>query len=293
MRAEIDDVIGSRPVSLADRDKMPISDAVLTETLRAGNIAPFALPHTASYDVTFNGYLIPKGATIWPCLDSVMNDDDMFTDPEHFKPERFLDSEGKRLGNEKSVISFSLGKLPHSASKSLAKNIYILHFPRIFRRKNYSYLSKSFWKRNNHIFIYFGFFCFHFFRAPCLPGRVLGKNGDVPVLGDHHTEVWTEVLAHAPHPVAPWCRRHGSRSPPLPHLCRRANLKDPGIVASNVMLVIVESPIPPKRVMYSTCTVYHMKDYIHVHVRVFWRCASMHVEYITYIAKDQEFVLCL
>lgn len=125
MRAEIDDVIGSRPVSLADRDKMPISDAVLTETLRAGNIAPFALPHTASYDVTWNGYLIPKGATIWPCLDSVMNDDDMFTDPEHFKPERFLDSEGKRLGNEKSVISFSLGKPPHSASKSLAKNIYI------------------------------------------------------------------------------------------------------------------------------------------------------------------------
>lgn len=190
MRAEIDDVIGSRPVSLADRDKMPISDAVLTETLRAGNIAPFALPHTASYDVTWNGYLIPKGATIWPCLDSVMNDDDMFTDPEHFKPERFLDSEGKRLGNEKSVISFSLGKPPHSASKSLAKKIYILHFPRIFRRKqNYSYLSKSFCKRNNHIFITLVFFCFHFFRAPCLPGRVLGENGDVPVLGDHHTEV--------------------------------------------------------------------------------------------------------
>lgn len=110
MRAEIDDVIGSRPVSLADRDKMPFTDAVLTETLRAGNIAPFALPHTASYDVNWNGYLIPKGATIWPCLDSVMNDDDMFTDPEHFKPERFLDSEGKRLGNEKSVISFSLGR---------------------------------------------------------------------------------------------------------------------------------------------------------------------------------------
>lgn len=191
MRAEIDDVIGSRPVSLADRDKMPISDAVLTETLRAGNIAPFALPHTASYDVTWNGYLIPKGATIWPCLDSVMNDDDMFTDPEHFKPERFLDSEGKRLGNEKSVISFSLGKLPHSASKSLAKNIYIycifqefleeektiLTYPRVFENVIITFLFTLV------------FFCFHFFRAPCLPGRVLGKNGDVPVLGDHHTEV--------------------------------------------------------------------------------------------------------
>lgn len=191
MRAEIDDVIGSRPVSLADRDKMPISDAVLTETLRAGNIAPFALPHTASYDVTWNGYLIPKGATIWPCLDSVMNDDDMFTDPEHFKPERFLDSEGKRLGNEKSVISFSLGKPPHSASKSLAKNIYIYcifqefleenktipTYPRVFENVIITFLLLWF------------FFCFHFFRAPCLPGRVLGENGDVSVLGDHHTEV--------------------------------------------------------------------------------------------------------
>lgn len=128
MREEIDDVIGSRPVSLADRDKMPFTDAVLTETLRAGNIAPFALPHTASYDVNWNGYLIPKGATIWPCLDSVMNDDDMFTDPEHFKPERFLDSEGKRLGNEKSVISFSLGNTLQSTSKSLCQKIFILMY---------------------------------------------------------------------------------------------------------------------------------------------------------------------
>ncbi|XP_061185608.1 cytochrome P450 2B4-like [Saccostrea echinata] len=110
MRTEIDDVIGSRPVSLTDRDNLPYCDAVITETLRLGDIVPMSLPHTTSYDVTWNGFTIPKGATVWPCLDSVLNDDDLFPDPEHFKPERFLNSEGKRQGHDKAVIPFSLGR---------------------------------------------------------------------------------------------------------------------------------------------------------------------------------------
>lgn len=300
MRAEIDDVIGSRPVSLADRDKMPISDAVLTETLRAGNIAPFALPHTASYDVTWNGYLIPKGATIWPCLDSVMNDDDMFTDPEHFKPERFLDSEGKRLGNEKSVISFSLGKPPHSASKSLAKKIYILHFPRIFRRKqNYSYLSKSFWKRNNHIFITLVFFLFPLFQGAVFawesPWRewrcscswwpsYRGLNWSPRPRTEPRRSTVSSARPTLPAPTTsvPSSEPERSRNRGIQRYFGHCWI--PGDIQPKLIILSV-------RVMYSTCTVYHMKDYIHV--RVFWRFASIHVEYITYIAKDQDFVLCL
>ncbi|XP_062599680.1 cytochrome P450 2B4-like [Saccostrea cucullata] len=110
MRKEIDDVIGDRPVSLTDRDNLPYCDAVITETLRLGDIVPLSLPHSTSFDVTWNGFTIPKGATVWPCLDSVLNDSELFPDPEKFKPERFLDSEGKRQGHDKAVIPFSLGR---------------------------------------------------------------------------------------------------------------------------------------------------------------------------------------
>ena len=106
MRVEIDDVIGSRPISLSDRDKLPYCDAVITESLRLGDIVPFSVPHKALYDVTWNGFTIPKDSTVVPCLDSVLSDGDLFSDPEVFHPERFLDSaQAKR----KAVVPFSLG----------------------------------------------------------------------------------------------------------------------------------------------------------------------------------------
>lgn len=41
--------------------------------------------------------------------------------------------------------------------------------------------------------------------------------------------------------------------------------------------------------MNMSCRVYHVKDYIHV----FCRFASIHVEFITDIVNDKEFVICL
>ncbi|KAK3084638.1 hypothetical protein FSP39_016665 [Pinctada imbricata] len=110
MRKEIEEVVGdSRLPSLADREKLPYCDAVIHETLRFGNIAPFALPHGLTEDMQFNGYFIPKDAVIIPNLDSVLMDPDLFKDPFEFNPLRFLTDDGCLVGTE-NVQTFGIGR---------------------------------------------------------------------------------------------------------------------------------------------------------------------------------------
>jgi len=109
MRQELDDVVGtSRPPSLNDRSSLPYCEAVVTEVLRCGNIAPLSLQHSCRQDVAYRGFIIPKGAIIVPNLDSIHSDPEIFENPEAFKPERFVDGNGKLYGQEK-VVPFSMG----------------------------------------------------------------------------------------------------------------------------------------------------------------------------------------
>ena len=54
MRQEIERVVGSgRFPSMEDKTKLPYCEAVILETQRLGNIAPFAVPHMVKYDGRF------------------------------------------------------------------------------------------------------------------------------------------------------------------------------------------------------------------------------------------------
>jgi cytochrome P450 len=69
-QAEIDLVVGqNRLPKLSDRRALPFVDALLSECLRWGSVAPIALPHRLMEDDLYNGYLLPKGsivlANIW------------------------------------------------------------------------------------------------------------------------------------------------------------------------------------------------------------------------------------
>lgn len=111
MREEIHDKIGhSKYPSMSNKDSMPYSEAVLTETLRIGCIAPLSIPHGLTKELKYGQFLIPDHAVLIPNIYSVLFDPSIFERPESFNPERFLDDNGKLNGKEKYVVSFSLGK---------------------------------------------------------------------------------------------------------------------------------------------------------------------------------------
>ncbi|RLV63279.1 hypothetical protein DV515_00018432, partial [Chloebia gouldiae] len=58
---EIDAVVGQcRQPSMADKEKMPYTSAVLSEVLRVGNVVPLGVPRMATSDTTLAGFHLPK-----------------------------------------------------------------------------------------------------------------------------------------------------------------------------------------------------------------------------------------
>ncbi|XP_038053290.1 cytochrome P450 2U1-like [Patiria miniata] len=109
VQQEMDRVVGrNRLPRYTDRPSLPYTQAVLCEVQRE-LIVPYALPHKCTEDTTLSGYHIPEGAIILINLWHILHDADEWEDPMQFRPERFLDSEGRLLRREK-FIPFGLGR---------------------------------------------------------------------------------------------------------------------------------------------------------------------------------------
>ncbi|XP_046558209.1 cytochrome P450 2J6-like [Haliotis rubra] len=107
---EIQEHIGqSRRPSMKDKINLPYMEATIMEVLRRADIAPTALPHTVPHDVQFRGFTFPKGVQVIAMLDSVLQDPDVWGDPDNFRPDRFLDASGKIVKKDE-FIPFSLGR---------------------------------------------------------------------------------------------------------------------------------------------------------------------------------------
>ncbi|XP_062412038.1 cytochrome P450 2J2-like [Sardina pilchardus] len=137
VQEELDRVVGSsRQPSLADRENLPYTDAVLHETQRFGNVLPLNLPRSATKDVQVGHFSIPKGTMMVGSLTSVMFDETEWETPHTFNPEHFLDAEGKFRRRE-AFVPFSIGKRV-CLGEQLARMNLFLFFASLLQRFSFS-----------------------------------------------------------------------------------------------------------------------------------------------------------
>lgn len=108
IQEEVDAVTGgTRNPNLFDKSAMPYTEATLWETLRTAS-SPI-VPHVATVDSTIDGYVVHKGTLIFVNNYELNHGSDYWTEPELFKPERFLSSTGN-IVKPAHFIPFSTGK---------------------------------------------------------------------------------------------------------------------------------------------------------------------------------------
>jgi len=99
--AEIDSVVGrNRLPTHEDRKFMPYIEAICREILRWRVVTPLGLARSNTCDDVYDGWLIPKGTVIFWNAWAMAHDPDIYPDPDSFKPERWLDSNGQLNGKE-------------------------------------------------------------------------------------------------------------------------------------------------------------------------------------------------
>ncbi|XP_022094290.1 cytochrome P450 2U1-like [Acanthaster planci] len=109
VQQEMDRVVGrNRLPRWLDKPSLPYTEAVLCEIQRVA-IVPLGLPHKCLQDTTVAGYHIPEGAIILINMWHILHDPNEWTNPMAFRPDRFLDSDGKFVRPEK-FIPFGLGR---------------------------------------------------------------------------------------------------------------------------------------------------------------------------------------
>ena len=110
VHSAIDDVVGKdRKPTLADKPNLPYLEAVMLESLRLSTPVVMLPYHAVNKNVKLRGYNIPKHAVIMGNVAAVHFDPKVFPDPYQFKPERFINTDGK-LFKVDTIMPFGIGK---------------------------------------------------------------------------------------------------------------------------------------------------------------------------------------
>ncbi|KAG2093153.1 cytochrome P450 [Suillus discolor] len=107
---ELDAVIGiNRVPAFTDKKSLPRLRAFVSEALRWRPLIPMGLPHRTTQVVAFENYRIPAGTTVSGNHWAISRDPDVFPDPNAFKPDRWLDAEG-RMRDDLKFFGFGFGR---------------------------------------------------------------------------------------------------------------------------------------------------------------------------------------
>ncbi|KDQ25158.1 hypothetical protein PLEOSDRAFT_1057573 [Pleurotus ostreatus PC15] len=87
---ELDAYLGARLPAFEDIPHLPYVHAIMLEVLRYAVCSSFRAPHRLTMDDEYKGYIIPKGSTIFVNVWALLRDEEVYSDPGTFNPERFL-----------------------------------------------------------------------------------------------------------------------------------------------------------------------------------------------------------
>ncbi|KAB7493702.1 Cytochrome P450 2L1 [Armadillidium nasatum] len=111
LHAEIDkEIPKGNLVNADDKKRLPYTEAFLNEVLRFSSLIPLGVFRSVSKDIKFGGYTIPKDAIVGMLAGSIHFDPKYFEFPNEFRPERFINAEGKFESPKEFLMAFGLGK---------------------------------------------------------------------------------------------------------------------------------------------------------------------------------------
>ncbi|ESO88313.1 hypothetical protein LOTGIDRAFT_126160, partial [Lottia gigantea] len=141
IQLELDEKIGrDRHPSLDDRPELHYTNAVILEVLRYIRHTPLAIPHMTTKDLEVEGYRIPSHSTVIMNIWVMNRDESIWTDPYSFKPERFLDEEGKFVPIDhrlrQQFMVFGIGRR-NCVGESFAKSRVFLYVTSLLQKFNF------------------------------------------------------------------------------------------------------------------------------------------------------------
>ncbi|KAJ8508614.1 hypothetical protein ONZ45_g9138 [Pleurotus djamor] len=110
---ELDGVLeGCRLPSFEDQSSLPYSQAIMWELFRWKPVLPLGIAHRTTTDDLYSGYFLPGGSLVLANVWAIMRDENLFPQPDEFRPERFLNEDGtiNRKLTEVVEITFGLGR---------------------------------------------------------------------------------------------------------------------------------------------------------------------------------------
>ncbi|KAA1477740.1 cytochrome P450 [Dentipellis sp. KUC8613] len=127
---ELDRVVepdSERPCAVGadDVEHLPYLTCIMKEVLRFAPVGPMAIPHSALVEDEYNGFRIPKDATIIANVWAMMHDPTTYPSPSTFDPSRFLQSDEKPAQLDPRGIAFGFGRrvCPGSAFAEMSMSV--------------------------------------------------------------------------------------------------------------------------------------------------------------------------
>lgn len=111
-QSEIDTVVcANRSVSDSDLPNLPYLHAIVKETLRMHPPGPLlSWARLAIHDTNIGPHFIPAGTTAMVNMWSITHDEQFWSEPEEFKPERFMEQDVAIMGSDLRLAPFGSGR---------------------------------------------------------------------------------------------------------------------------------------------------------------------------------------